>query len=187
VVDYEAYGNRGNVYFSLDKGELAINDYKKALSFKPDYHPSLDNLGAQYAKMGQFDSAYKYSTLAIKVKPEYKPAYSNRALTLMELKRFEEAIKDWEKFMEFEPDAFDVYNIIGSCYQQMGKYQESVASITKAIDQAPSNAKDPAFYLNRAISLNALKRTDEARQDALKAKQGDVALPADLAKSLGME
>ena len=187
VVDYEAYGNRGNVYFSLNKADLAIKDYKKALSLKPDYHPSLDNLGAQYAKMGQFDSAFKYSTLAINVKPEYKPAYSNRALTLMELKRYDEAIKDWEKFLQFEPGAFDIYNIIGSCYQQMGKYQESVASITRAIESAPSNAKDPAFYLNRAISYNALKKTDEARQDALKAKQGGVALPADLAKSLGME
>lgn len=183
IVDYESYGNRGNVYLSLNKPELAFQDYRKALSLKPGYHPALDNMGVQFAMLGQFDSAMKYSTLAINAKPDYKPAYSNRALTLMELKRYEEAIKDWEKFLQYEPGAMDIYNLIGTCYQQTGKYEESVAAITKAINAIP----DATFYLNRAVSLNALKKTDAARQDALKAKQNGVAIPEDLAKSLGIE
>ncbi len=181
--DWELYSNLGNVYLDLKKPELAMINYRKALAIKPDFHSALDNIGVQFAMLGQFDSAMKYSTLAINAKPDYKPAYSNRALTLMELKRYEEAIKDWEKVLQYEPGEMDIYNLIGSCYQAMGKYEESVAAITKAINAI----NDPSFYLNRAISYNALKNTDAAKQDALKAKQNGVAIPADLAKSLGIE
>jgi tetratricopeptide (TPR) repeat protein len=181
--DYELYSNRGNVYFDLKKPELAISDYRQALSMKPNFPEALDNMGAQFAILGQYDSALKYSTQAIAIKPDFKNAYVNRALTYMRVNRNEEAIKDWEKFLQFEPSAADVYNTIGSCYQAMGKYRESLAPITKAISMTP----DPAFYLNRAFAYSALKDFESAKKDALFAKQNGVQIPADLAKTLGMQ
>jgi tetratricopeptide (TPR) repeat protein len=183
IMDYEGYANRGNVYFYLNKPEQAFNDYRRALSLKPDYYPALDNMGAEFAMQGKYDSALKYSSQAILIKPDYKPAYSNRALTYMKLNRNEEAIKDWQKFLEYEPEAADVYNMIGTCYQAMGKYQESLVPINKAIQMNPV----ADFYLNRSYSYNGLKNTEAAKQDALKAKQLGLQIPADYAKSLGIQ
>jgi len=170
------------VYFDLKKPELAITDYRKALSMKPDFPEALDNMGAQFAILGHYDSAVLYATRAIAIKPDFKPAYSNRALTYMKLNRYEDAIRDWKKFLEFEPGAADVYNTIGSCYQGMGRYRESLEPINKAISMSP----DPTFYLNRSYSYNGLKDLDAAKKDALFAKQHGAEIPNDLAKSLGL-
>ena len=182
-IDHEAYGNLGNVYFDLQKPDSAFYNYRYAISLKPDYHPAMDNMGAMFAVVGQYDSAIKYFTRAIEVKPDYKPAYSNRALAYMTINRYEEAIKDYEKFLQYEPDAADIYNSIGSCYQRLGKYQESLISINKAIELIPN----PVFFLNRSYTYNGLNNPDQARKDALTAKQNGVQIPDDYAKTLGIQ
>jgi tetratricopeptide (TPR) repeat protein len=183
LIDNEAFSNRGNIYFDQSKLDLAYNDYKKALSIKPDYYPTLDNLGALFALRQQYDSSLKYLDSALKIKPDYKPAYRNRGLTYMKVNRNEEAIKDFEKFLEYEPNAADIHNTIGICYRLLGKYQEALAPINKAIQLEP----DPHFYMNRSYAYFGLKNMEQAKKDALTAKQGGIQIEANFARSLGIQ
>ena len=182
-IDKEVYSNLANVYFDLKQPDSAFLYYKKALEIKPNYHPAMDNMGAQFAVIGQYDSALKYFSKALEINPDYKQSYSNRALLYIQLNRNEEAIRDWEKFLQYEPNSPDVYNSIGSCYRALGKLQESLININKAIQFVP----DANFIINRSYTYYALKNIEQAKADALTAKQAGLKIPDDYAKSLGIQ
>jgi tetratricopeptide (TPR) repeat protein len=183
AIDKEAYTNRGNIYFNSKKLDLAYQDYKKALSIQPDYYSALDNLGALLAMRGQYDSALIYLNRALSIKPDYVSSYRNRALTFMELKRYNEAINDFESFLKYQPDDPDIYNAIGVCYRMNGKYAESLTVINKAL----AIKQDPHFYLNRSYCYVGLKNIEQAKKDALMAKQGGVELDPTYAKELSIQ
>jgi len=183
LIDNEAFSNRGNIYFDQNKLDLAYSDYRKALELKPDYYPTLDNLGALFAIRQQYDSSLRYLDSAIKVKPDYKPAFRNRGLTYMKLNRNADAIKDFEKVLQFEPGAADMYNTIGICYRLLGKFQEALVAINKAIQLNT----DPHFYMNRSYAYFGLKNNEQAKADALKARQGGITIEANYARSIGIQ
>ena len=182
-MDEEAYMNRGNVYMDLQKINLAYADYKKALSIKPDYPEALDNIGALYGMRGQYDSSLNYLNRVVTIKPDYKSAYKNRGMTYYSMKNYEAAIKNFEKFLEYEPGAAATQNTIGVCYQSMGKLQEAIAAYSKAIELSP----EPLFYLNRSYVYNTLKNVEQARKDALIARQGGIQIANEYAASLGIQ
>jgi len=182
LIDNEAFSNRGNIYFDQNKLDLAYMDYHKALSIKPDYYPTLDNLGALFALRARYDSSLIYLDSALKIKPDYKPAYRNRGLTYMKVNRNADAIKDFEKFLQYEPGAADIHNTIGICYRLLGKYQEALVPINKAIELN----KDPHFFMNRSYAYFGLKNMDQAKKDALVARQGGIQIEANYARSLGL-
>jgi protein O-mannosyl-transferase len=183
---HEAFANRGNIYFDEGKFDSAYSDYRSALAIKPDYHPALDNLGALFATRGQYDSALKYANLAIKEKPDYGVAYRNRGYTFMQLQRFQDAVNDFLKVQELMPDdpGFpDVYNTIGICLRNLKKFPESLEYINKAIALNP----DPHFFMNRSYTYNGMGNKEQAKNDALKAKQGGLQINQAYATSLGIQ
>lgn len=183
AIDHESYNNRANIYMDMNKFDSAFIDYKQALAIKPDYYVAYDNLGGWYARRNRYDSALFYFNLVLKQKPDYKVTYSNRGLTFMALKRYDEAIKDWQTFLTYEPNAADVLNTIGLCYRMQGKNQDALAYINRAIQVSP----EPPFFLNRSYAYSALNNIENARKDALTAKQGGVQIDATYAASLGIQ
>jgi tetratricopeptide (TPR) repeat protein len=143
----------------------------------------LDNIGALYATRRQYDSALLHLNRVISLKPDYLSAYRNRALTFMELKRYDDARKDFESFLKYQPDDPDIYNAIGVCYRMNEKYQEAIAVINKAL----TIKEDPHFYLNRSYCYNGLRDIEQARKDALTAKQGGAALEPSYMKELNIQ
>jgi tetratricopeptide (TPR) repeat protein len=183
AIDKEAFTNRGNIYFNSGKFNLAYPDYKKALSLDSAYYPALDNLGALLAMRGQYDSALISFNHALAVKPDYYSAYRNRGLVFMELKRFDEAINDFNSFLRYQPGDPDIYNTIGVCQRSKGSFQEALTVINKAL----SIKQDPHFYLNRSYSYFGLKNMDQAKKDALTAKQGGLQIEPAYEKALGLQ
>lgn len=183
AIDHESYNNRANIYMDLNKFDSAFLDYKQALVVKPDYYVALDNIGGWFARRNLFDSALIYFNRVVQQKPDYKVVYSNRGLTYMSLKQYELAIRDWQQFLQYEPDAADVINTIGLCYRMLGKNQEALGYINRAIQLIP----DPAFFLNRSYTYNNLGNRENAKKDALTAKQNGVQVDAAYAASLGIQ
>ncbi len=182
-IDHESYNNRANIYIDMSKFDLAMQDYKSSLEVKPDYYVAYDNIGSLYARRNMFDSALFYLNKAIQLKPDYKSAYSNRGLTLMSLGRHADAIKDWQTFLQYEPDAADVVNTIGLCYRVLGKNEEALGYINRAIKMNPQ----AGFFLNRSYTYTNLNNIEQAKKDALTAKQAGVEIPDAYARSLGIQ
>ena len=182
-LDIESYTNRGNTYFFQNKLDLALQDFNKALSINPDFVPALENMGSLLGTQGHFDSALIYFDRAIVLDPGYKSAYYNRGVANMELNKNENALVDFEKYLKFQPNHAKTFNFIGVCQQRLGKYQESINNITKAIAIDPN----PVFYLNRSYAYNAFKNMEQAKKDALTARQGGAKIPDEYATSLGIQ
>lgn len=182
AISHDAYCNRGNIYFDRGQDSLALKDYNKALQIKPDYFSALDNRGALYGRQGRFDLALADINRSLQLKPDHKSAYSNRALIYFQLGQYENSLHDFQKFLTYEPTADDVINTIGVCYQNIGRHDLAVQEISRAISIDPQ----ALYYLNRSYSYNALGKVNEARNDALTARQGGMQIPAEYAAKLGL-
>jgi len=183
AIDHESYNNRANIYMDMNKFDSAMPDYRHALAIKPNYYVAYDNIGALYARKNMFDSALYYFSRVLEQKPDYKVTYSNRALTYMGLKRYDEAIKDWQTALVYEPGAPDILNTIGLCYRMQGKNQDALKYINQAIQISPEGP----FFLNRSYTWSALNNTENAKKDAITAKQKGVQLDATYAAQLGIQ
>ena len=71
-----SYFNRGDTYDKLGQYQLAIEDFNKAISLKPDYANAYYNRGIAYVKLGQYQLAIEDYNKAISLKPDYANAYS---------------------------------------------------------------------------------------------------------------
>ena len=183
AADHEAYTNRGNIYFQTQQYDQAKADYLKALSVKPDYNVAHDNLGALYASIQKYDSALHHLNISIQLQPEYFPPYKNRALCYIVTNQHALAIPDYEFYLKSKPDDADVWNALGSTYRQVGKSQEAINAITKAI----SLKQTPDFYYNRSITYLGMQMLEQAKADALAARQRGYQLNPDFARSLGIQ
>jgi tetratricopeptide (TPR) repeat protein len=59
---------------------MAIEDFNKAISLKPDYAYAYNNRGVVYGQLSQYQRAIEDFNEAIRLKPDYADAYNNRAL-----------------------------------------------------------------------------------------------------------
>lgn len=66
----EAYVNRGYLYLLEGKGDLALADYRKALSLNPDYVRAMVNMAGYYALAQDWVQAEKWLEKALETDPE---------------------------------------------------------------------------------------------------------------------
>jgi tetratricopeptide (TPR) repeat protein len=183
VADYESYCDRGTIFMDLKEYNRAYSDYRSSIAIKPSHHVALENMGALHAILQNNDSALYYFGQTIKIKPDYKNAYKNRGVTYMQMKRHNDAIKDFETYIIYQPGDAEIYNTIGLCYRVQSKFQESIEPINKAINMDPR----PPFFMNRSYAYFGLNNIEQARKDALAARQGGINIDPAYARSIGLE
>jgi Flp pilus assembly protein TadD len=59
---------------------MAIEDFNKAIRFRPGDAYAYNDRGIAYGKLGQYQRAIEDFNEAIRLKPDYAKAYNNRAL-----------------------------------------------------------------------------------------------------------
>jgi len=178
----ELYAGRAGVHADLDEDALALADYDKALSIEPKSAAARAGRGALLSRMGKLDLATQDLSEALRLDPGLKTAYRNRALTFMKLNEHEKAIADFKAYLRFAPADAEVHNAVGVCYQKLNQHELSLGCFDAAIrwNRAPS------YFLNRSYSWSALGKPEEAKRDALQARQMGLAVPEAYARFLGL-
>ena len=112
-----------------EAGDLlgAIDAYKAALAIVPDRADALSNLGAAYAKLGQFDDAAAQYDAALKSDPDNAQIRLNLALTYYKSARPNQAIPHLKRVLSSDPQAKSAYLVLADCYVQTGQDQEAVS------------------------------------------------------------
>ncbi|MBI2270799.1 MAG: tetratricopeptide repeat protein [Bacteroidetes bacterium] len=137
-------------YFAL--GQLAsykkdyvksIELYKKAMSYNREYHFLYNNIGNNYFRLNQFDTAMKYLNIAITMHPDYAEAYSNIGSVYFTRGMQKEAIESYNKAIEYDPKYYDAYKNMGSAYGILKDYNKAMEYFFKAM-KIKSN--DPDLY-----------------------------------------
>ena len=96
----EYWRNKGYSHQKEKDYNKAIDCYKKAIDFNPNYACAYNDLGIVYFYLNQPEKAIEQFEKAIEIDPNYLGAYTNLALTYENLGNNQKAIEYWEKRIE---------------------------------------------------------------------------------------
>jgi tetratricopeptide (TPR) repeat protein len=128
----------------------AIDTYKAALSIAPDRADALTNLGAAYARLGQYDDAIGQYEAALKIDPLNGSTRLNLALAYYKSARPNEAIPQLKRVLASDPEARNAYLVLADCYLQTGQDKELIA-LLKPREQLFGDDLSYAYLLGTAL------------------------------------
>ncbi|MFQ3598335.1 MAG: tetratricopeptide repeat protein [Chloroherpetonaceae bacterium] len=150
--NYEAYNNSGYVKFIQREYDLAVSDFKKSLSIKPDYGEAIENLKlTEEFKSGKltwdadalFDKAEAmqnidekislYSRL-VELQPKFADAKNNLGVALFRKGRLDDALNLFTQLVAEHPDYAMGYNNLGFICEAKGLKEEAISNYRKAVE-----------------------------------------------------
>ena len=122
----------GAGYASLGQLDIAVQNYKKALSIKPDYAKAHYNLGIALQELGNLDDSVRSYQSAITLEPENAQAYNNLAVVLRELEQLEDAEVICRKAIVLDPKYAEAYCTLSIILYASGDLNSALEIIEKA-------------------------------------------------------
>jgi len=145
--DARSFFERGMDAHKNDRDEEAVEDFKQAVQFDPDFAEGYYRLGVVQHITGQTDEAQKSFEAAIKAyekltkqDPKNSDAYYFMALSYERLDKYEEAVRALKDAVRTSPkDDDDKYYELALAHFKLAQYDESVAALNKALEINPDN------------------------------------------------
>ncbi|MCZ8039749.1 MAG: tetratricopeptide repeat-containing serine protease family protein, partial [Microcystis sp. LE17-20A] len=126
------YLNRGLLYSDLQKYELALSDYNKAIDINPNYAKAYNNRGFLYHNQQKYELALSDYNKAIDINPNYALAYNNRGLLYHNQQKYELALSDYNKAIDINPNDALAYVNRGVVYALTREFPKALADAEKA-------------------------------------------------------
>ncbi|MHB8138390.1 MAG: tetratricopeptide repeat protein [Smithellaceae bacterium] len=135
------YANRGLSFGKNGQYQRAIEDFNKAIYFKPDYSDAYINRGNTYYLLGQYQRAIDNFNEAILLKPKYAIAYYKRGVNYSELDQHQLAIEDFNEAIRLNPkDTIAAYQSRGIAYGKLDQHQLAIEDFNECIRLKPDYA-----------------------------------------------
>jgi tetratricopeptide (TPR) repeat protein len=147
-IDADAYGVHellGRQHEERTEFDLAIREYKAALSKRPDAGGVRYEIGNVYRKMSQYDQAEHWLTEEIKRNPYHGLAQYRLGSIYIEQGNPDEAISHLELALRSHPRLTDARLDLGRAYTAKGRYEEAIAALRQVVVAEPDN--DRVHYL----------------------------------------
>ena len=128
---------RGACYAGLGQLDIAVQNYEKALSIKPDYAKAHYNLGSALQELGKLHDSVKSYENSIALEPENAQAHNNLAIVLRELDQLEEAEASCRKAIVLDPEYAEAYSSLSIILYANGDLNSALESIEKAYSINP--------------------------------------------------
>jgi tetratricopeptide (TPR) repeat protein len=127
----------------VNKGDAdgAIESYRQAVTFNPNFPEAWNNLGNALAGKGQLPDAIAAYREAIRINPRYAEATYNLGNALLGSGQLEAALASYQQTLQLDPSFVLARNNIGSVLLQQGKVEEAKASFSEAIRINPNCAE----------------------------------------------
>jgi len=145
--------NLANLYVSLKKPELAIENFQAAIFIDYQFYPAKVNLAMFYNQMGQNDKAERLLREVVTEQPELYEVKYSLGLLLAEEKKYAEAARYLEAAARGIPDRSRVHYNLGLLLDYLGREVQAESALQRALELEPGNIE----YLN-AIAQYYLKR-----------------------------
>ncbi len=139
---FEAYLNRGNAYFLIQRYNDALNDFNEAFTIDNSSVDVLLPLSMTYLRLKNTDQAMTVLNRAIIVNPDYAPAYEVLGNMAYDDHDFPRAISAYEKLVTLEPEKINAYNFLAGLYLEINEYEKAQNAINNVlvIDPLEPNA-----------------------------------------------
>lgn len=166
----DGYNYRGISYGKLEKNDLAIKDYTKAIELVPTEALFYSNRGSAYSRMQNFALAIADLTKAIGIKKDDAGLYFSRGYAYMELRDNEKALADFTQTLALDPTDDEAYYNRGTIYYRLKEYAKAITDLDKyiSLNQADAIAMGDG-YTNRGLSYFYLGNPTKAIDDFTKA------------------
>jgi lipoprotein NlpI len=159
----KVFNDRGLAYSNKAKYDLAIQDFDKALSLKPDTVEALNNRGLAFEQKGDFDRALQDYDGAIRLQPSYASALNNRGLLYRERKGDQgRALQDFDEAIRLRPDYAEAISNRAHSYYAKGDYDRAIADFDQAVKLEPNYTGN---LFDRAAAFNSKKDYGRALAD----------------------
>jgi tetratricopeptide (TPR) repeat protein len=137
----------GNAYREKGLYDLAMMQYYKALSFKPDFYDVYVNIGNIFARKGLLDRAIAEYQKTIKLKPSCLEAYIDIASAYGLKENYDKTLYYLKKALQLDPHNPDAHYNLGVTYSSLGLLDEALSEYEKALAVRPDD-KDALYNRN---------------------------------------
>lgn len=151
----------GNLYFSENRFDEAVTQYKEAVSINPSANNHF-SLGQGYLKTGKFNQAEREFNTVVRMEPESPNGNYGLGQTYSEQGYYEDAIEQFEAAIKLQKDFYDAYAEMGYAYadlRQMDKarevadfLEEKDASLAETLNMYMYKVDPPKFAFGWADS-----------------------------------
>ncbi|MBC8225563.1 MAG: tetratricopeptide repeat protein [Gammaproteobacteria bacterium] len=150
---------KGACYADLGQLDVAVTNYKEAITIKPDYAKAHFNLAGSLHDLGQLETAVKSYQKAIEIDASYTEAYNNLGNVYQELKQVDSAVQSYQKALEIKPDYVAAQYSLGNTFMELGQLEEAVKSYKAALKLKPDFVE---AINNLGIAFYKLQQMDDA-------------------------
>ncbi len=147
--------HKGNV-------DNAIEHYRKALEFSPEFYPANNNLGADYLSRQNFDAAQSQFEAALKSNQNDGQAYFNLANVLVITQHYADAEHEIDEGLQRRPDSAFGKFLQGSVYIRTGRPELAEKSLQGALQLDPKLSQAHLQLVN--LYLEQKRTTDAVTQ-----------------------
>ena len=165
----------GQTYLALEKPDLAILHFKKALEIKADYAPAINSLGVAYMEQKNWDAAIATFNELTKNLIYGTPHYplSNLGFAYYNKKMYNEAAKYYQAALDQEPKFIIALRGLGNTYMEMGKTDKAIETFDRAVAVAPKLAIVRSDLAKACISAGDFDKAEFQLKKALELEKPD--------------
>tara|TARA_Y100001970_G_C14157221_1_gene816281 strand:- start:253 stop:1608 length:1356 start_codon:yes stop_codon:yes gene_type:complete len=146
----------------LDNLEESKKLYEKAIQVNKKYHPSFNNLGLYYDKIGEKKTAFEHYKKCLDIDPDYPNALNNIGRSYCFFENSAEAFKCFFKAIKIDPNMIDLYFNIGHAYFEIRDFKEAEIWFKKGFKMDPNNL---IGHYNYSFMLLALQKYGRAWEE----------------------
>jgi len=166
--DVDFFIASGLAYGMVQKYDLAIADFTKAISIDPKNAEAFNNKGMYLSEKGMLDSALIYLNKAIEIKPDSYEAIYNKGNNYAKAGDFTAAITLYNEAIKVKPDYTDAVLNLGNSYAALKDYNNALKYFRMVEQADPTNAK---VLFNIGITYRILGDETSASAYMLKAEK----------------
>ena len=164
----ELYRALAGILYKADRNEEAVEQYREALQFNPNYSLARNELCTLLMTVGRADDAVEEYRQAVVSNPASADDHYNLAMALLNQRKTEEAITHLTIAIELNPDSAPAHYNLGVATFMTGRLDEAMSFIQRSILLNPD---DPDTHGFLAVILEQLGDTEGARKENLEAQR----------------
>ncbi|HDH96334.1 MAG TPA: tetratricopeptide repeat protein, partial [Proteobacteria bacterium] len=155
-----------SIYLARGEVESARVLLEEALEYEPDNISAHRILGGLCLSQGKLECAESHYRAILKVEPTNRDAVRYLVFALNQQGRLDEALSVLESYADAEPDDLNAQFELVEIYISLGRNADALGVLNGIIEAHPRNT---VALLARAALLEEMGRTDEAKQDYIRA------------------
>lgn len=168
------YYNLGLDETKKENFEKAIEYYKKALVFDPNFAFAYDNIGINYRRLNKFDEAIEAYEKSLEIDPTGIMPLQNLGIAYIYKKEYKKGVKAYERLAKVDPNNPEVFYGIGNIYTQyLFEYEKALENLCQAYNlyvEQKSPYRTDAETLIQIVYREMKKQGKEALFESILAK-----------------